>query len=353
MKPPIPAPDRALVEEQAALWLARRDRGLTPAEQDDYLQWLRAHPMHAEVVAQQAAALERMMHLSDWQPVQTSAPNPDLFLPRPSHWTAAGGSTPSFARWWKPALAGLAAAAAVAVAFLTFDRPSEPAEVAAPRSYLRVNERMALPDGSRVELKDGTRIAVQYSETERRVILQGGEAHFSVWKDAARPFVVVASGVEVRAVGTAFNVRLGQKQVEVLVTEGRVKVEQVEVAGAPVNRSAEAPVITVGERAVVSLAETVPAPVVEPVTLDDIARELDWQAPRLQFHETPLAEAVAEFNRHNRHQVELGDPALGALRIGGTFKPDNVEGFIRSLEPALGVRGESAGPNRTVLRRVE
>jgi transmembrane sensor len=342
LKPHIPAPDRALVEEQASLWLARRDRGLTPAEQDDYLQWLRAHPLHAEVVAQQAAALERMMHLSDWQPVQTSAPNPDLFA-----------QTSALARWWKPALAGLAAAAAVTIGFIGVQRPTETPPAGPPRSYLRVNERMALPDGSRVELKDGTRIAVQYSEGERRVMLQGGEAHFSVWKDAARPFVVVASGVEVRAVGTAFNVRLGAKQVEVLVTEGRVKVEQVEVAGVPVARAAEVPVVTVGERAVVPLVEAASAPVIEPVTLDDIARELDWQAPRLQFHETPLAEAVAEFNRLNRHQLELGEAALGALRIGGTFKPDNVEGFIRSLEPALNLRGEAAGPNRTVLRRVE
>jgi transmembrane sensor len=214
---------------------------------------------------------------------------------------------------------------------------------------------MALPDGSRVELKDGTRIAVQYSETERRVVLQGGEAHFSVWKDAARPFVVVASGVEVRAVGTAFNVRLGEDQVEVLVTEGRVKVEQVEVAGVAVPRIDNPPLVEVGERAVVPLAPAngAPAPSVGTVTFDDIARELAWQAPRLQFHETPLAEAVAEFNRLNRHQLELAEPALGELRIGGTFRPDNVEGFIRSLEPALGVRGEPAGANRTVLRRVE
>lgn len=324
------------------MWLARRDRGLTPAEQDDYLQWLRAHPLHAEVVGQQAAALERMMHLGDWQPVQTSAPNPDLFAP-----------APAFARWRNRVLAGLAAAAAIALAFLGFNRPTETVTAEAPRSYLRVNERMALPDGSRVELKDGTRIAVQYSETERRVVLQGGEAHFSVWKDAARPFVVVASGVEVRAVGTAFNVRLGERQVEVLVTEGRVKVAQVEVAGKPVATAAEVPVISVGERAVVPLAAAVAAPVIEPVTLDDIARELDWQAPRLQFHETPLAEAVAEFNRLNRHQIELGEAALGTLRIGGTFKPDNVEGFIRTLEPALNLRAVAAAPNRTVLRRVE
>jgi transmembrane sensor len=95
--------------------------------------------------------------------------------------------------------------------------------VAAHKSYLHVNERLALPDGSRVELKDGSEVVVQYSASERRVKLTGGEAHFTVWKDKTRPFIVNAAGVEVRAVGTAFNVRLEAKSVEVLVTEGRVE----------------------------------------------------------------------------------------------------------------------------------
>ncbi|WP_415909953.1 FecR family protein [Oleiharenicola sp. Vm1] len=210
-----------------------------------------------------------------------------------------------------------------------------------------MNERLALPDGSRVELKDGTQLVVQYSETERRVKLTGGEAHFSVWKDKARPFVVDAAGVEVRAVGTAFNVRLDPRDVQVIVTEGRVQVEQP-AAAVPV-----APAyVSVGQQAVVALAQPV-APTISGVTNEDIARELAWQAPRLEFNETPLADAVAEFNRLNRHQIELGDPALGALRIGGTFRPDNVEAFIRMLaaEPAFGLRAEPAGENRTVLRR--
>lgn len=329
--------------DAASGWLARRDRGLTAAEQDAYMQWLAADPRHAEALARHAAALERMMQLYEWTPAHDTEPNPDLFASAPTRTRSR----------WRWAAGSLAAAAAVTLA-LVLGRPAadSTAVAAAPKSYLRVNERMALPDGSRVELKDGTRLVVQYSERERRVQLAGGEAHFSVWKDAQRPFVVVAAGVEVRAVGTAFNVRLAGRDLSVLVTEGRVQVEPLAPAGAaPVAPT----LITVGQRAIVDLATRhaaiVAPPVVQSVSGEEIARELAWQAPRLQFDETPLAEAVAEFNRLNRHQLELADPALGALRIGGTFRPDNVEGFVRLLDETLGLQAEPAGENRTRLRR--
>ena len=44
-------------------------------------------------------------------------------------------------------------------------------------------------------------------------------------------------------------------------------------------------------------------------------------------------------------------PALGALPIGGTFRPDNVEGFVRLLTVTLGVRAEARGADETVLWR--
>jgi transmembrane sensor len=330
---PIPAE----ILDAASAWLAKRDRGLSAAEQDDYMQWLAADPRHAEALQQHAAALERMMQLYEWTPANDTEPNADLFAP------AARTRAPQ--RWIG---AALAVAAVLALAFV-LTRPAEETDAVAraPKSYLRVNERLALPDGSRVELRDGAQLIVQYSETERRVKLAGGEAHFSVWKDKARPFVVDAAGVEVRAVGTAFNVRLGARDVQVLVTEGRVQVEQ------PAAGKARDPAyVSVGEQAIVPRSPET-APRLASVTPEDIARELAWQAPRLEFNETPLADAVAEFNRLNRHQIEIGDRDLGSLRIGGTFRPDNVEGFIRLLasEASFGVVAESQSGNRTVLRR--
>ncbi len=330
-------PPQALAE-QASLWLARRDRGLTPAEQDDYMQWIVADPRHAEAMMQHAAAFERMMHLYEWQPWHTTEGNPDLFAPRRRM------------RWWPwAASVVLAAAAAVGLSFIySWHAPAAPAVT----SYLQVNERLALPDGSRVELKDGSRIVVQYSDRERRVKLAGGEAQFSVWKDATRPFVVEAGGIEVRAVGTVFNVRLEDRTVAVLVTEGRVKVNREPPAATSGGSVAEV-MLAAGEQTAVPLAVDAvqAAPVVVPATSEQISQSLAWQTPRLQFWETPLAEAVAEFNRLNRFQIVIGDAELGGRLIGGTFRPDNVEGFVRLLETTLDVRSDRRGDHETVLRR--
>ena len=331
-------PSSQALAEQASLWLARRDRGLTPAEQDDYMQWIVADPRHAEAMMQHAAAFERMMHLYEWQPWHTTEGNPDLFAPRRR------------VRWWPwAASVVLAAAAAVGLSFIySWHAPAAPAVT----SYLQVNERLALPDGSRVELKDGSRIVVQYSDRERRVKLAGGEAQFSVWKDATRPFVVEAGGIEVRAVGTVFNVRLEDRTVAVLVTEGRVKVNREPPAATSGGSVAEV-MLAAGEQTAVPLAVDAvqAAPVVVPATSEQISQSLAWQTPRLQFWETPLAEAVAEFNRLNRFQIVIGDAELGGRLIGGTFRPDNVEGFVRLLETTLDVRSDRRGDHETVLRR--
>jgi len=331
-------PSSQALAEQASLWLARRDRGLTPSEQDDYMQWIVADPRHAEAMMQHAAAFERMMHLYEWQPWHTTEGNPDLFAPRRR------------VRWWPwAASVVLAAAVAVGLSFIySWHAPAAPAVT----SYLQVNERLALPDGSRVELKDGSRIVVQYSDRERRVKLTGGEAQFSVWQDARRPFIVEAGGIEVRAVGTVFNVRLEDRTVAVLVTEGRVKVNR-EAPAATSGGSVAEVMLAAGEQTAVPLAVDAvqAAPVVVPATSEQISQSLAWQTPRLQFVETPLAEAVAVFNRLNRFQIVIGDAELGRRLIGGTFRPDNVEGFVRLLETTLDVRSDRRGDHETVLRR--
>jgi transmembrane sensor len=352
--PTNPVPEH--ITQAAAGWLARRDRGLTPDEQDEYMEWLAADPRHRFALDRQTRALGRMMQLYEWTPGNAVEPNPDLFAP-PRSAERLRKFTPAHAPWFWAGGLGLAAAVAVMV-WAGRIAPASAVEAAATQpSFLHVNERLALPDGSRIELNDGAQLVVLYSEQERRVRLTGGEAHFRVWKDPARPFVVEADGVEVIAVGTAFNVRLGAEKIEVLVTEGRVRVQaDLESAVAdesPASDSADL-LVSMGERAVVSrpaVATAAAKPSVTAVSSDEIARELAWQAPRLQFHETRLAEAVAEFNRLNRHQLELHDPQLGELRIGGNFRPDNVEGFVRLLGVTFGIQAARYAPDRTLLSR--
>lgn len=129
---------------------------------------------------------------------------------------------------------------------------------------ISVPASQTLPDGSVVEFKPGARITVDYDSGDRRVILDSGEAHFSVTKNPQRPFIVRAGTVDVRAVSTAFGVQLGSTEVEVLVTERTVSLAAMRpVAGsesgdAPSRTLADAasePAIPVevGQRAIVKL----------------------------------------------------------------------------------------------------
>jgi len=344
-RPSTTPPDSVAIADEAARWLARRDRGLSPAEQDAYMQWLTADPRHAEILAQHAAAFERMMQLYHWQPGQSADANPDLFAPRPL-------------RPWRHWGLSLAAAAAFVLGGMLLWREASPiVSPEHPKSYLRVNERRALPDGSVVELKDGSRINLEFSAAERRVHLIG-EAHFQVAKNPT-PFVVVAGGVALRAVGTAFNVRLNADTVDVLVTEGKVSMTKApypEVDGASpavpttVVAAAPAKLIAAGERAIVPLTpETEPR--ISQVSPAEAKEILGWQAPRLQFFETPLAVAVGEFNRHNRTRLVIAERELNAVPIGGTFRADNPEGFVRMLELTLEIKAVPRDGGEIVLTR--
>lgn len=324
----------------AADWLARRDRGLSAAEQDEYLQWLRDDSRRAALISRHETTARRLRGLARWQPSTSSEPNPDLFA-RPRR------SRPLFALF-----GAVAAAAALVIGTMAWrPSPTFSPTLAAASPTLRINERQKLADGSEVELKDGSRIEVEFSSGLRQVRLNG-EAHFKVAKDANRPFVVHAGGVAVRAVGTAFNVRLAAGTVDVLVTEGKVSVAPVSVEPLVAEEKPAPRMVEAKQRVVVSLDHPAIVPVAVEVTPEQIRETLAWQAPRFEFDGTPLAEAVAEFNRLNStRRLILEDAELGRQPISGTFRVDNVEGFVRLLEVTFGVQGMPRGSGETLLKR--
>ena len=200
--------------------------------------------------------------------------------------------------------------------------------------------------------------------------LAAGEAHFTVAPNPARPFTVSAGGVAVRAVGTAFNVRLATTAVEVLVTEGKVSVAEMERAVPPALASSagrsrderNAPTggptsgsptfLTANERTVFTLpsAPSRAAPTVEKIADDALREALSWQERKLVFTETPLRDVVAQFNRRNRLQLVIGDPSIAERPVGGTFAADNVEGFVRLLEGSGAITVERGDELTVVLK---
>ena len=84
-----------------------------------------------------------------------------------------------------------------------------------------------------------------------------------------------------------------------------------------------------------------------PVTGADIDRALAWRRQRVEFTNTPLAEAVQWFNRENRVQIVIVDPILERRRITGIFWSDDPDGFVRLLQYGVGTAAERSG---TVLK---
>ncbi len=339
MTPAEQFPSDTSIREAAAGWVVRRDRGLSAAESVEFELWLAADKRHADAMKQLAGAWARL----DRVPESVATP-------------VLAAATGRRAFWRRVALGGsLAAAAAVALAILIGRQSGKIVTPAASAAEAEAApHQLTLSDGSVVELNRDTAVSEQFTAAERRVVLVRGEAHFSVTKNPARPFIVRAGHVDVRAVGTAFNVHLESAAVEVLVTEGVVKLNpSADGAARHVPPADSIPSLSPGQRAVIALAPASPevAVVVTTVSQEEIARTLAWQEPLLRLSGATLAEVAANFERRTGRRVILADPALSGLRLGGRFRADDVEGFASVVAATLDIEVEHAADGSLVLRK--
>lgn len=349
------AAERALVEAAGA-WIARRDRGLTPAEQLAFAAWLAADPRHGARLKELQRSFVALDRLRAMRPSDEREPDPDLLVAGRDRQARRRGTRLRF----PVAGAVLAAAAAIAIGvFLprTPTAPAVPAVAAGDGSVVRhMPEKMSLADGSVIELKRGANVDVNFTVTERHVRLTAGEAHFTVTKDAARPFVVDAGGVAVRAVGTAFRVSREQSTVGVIVTEGRVSVDDLlqgkSLLGSSTESAAEPALLHAGQGVSIARSNTgFTAAAVAAIAPDEIERALAWRNTWLEFNERTLAGVVDEFNQHNTRKLQVQDEATGRIVVTGSFRADGVDAFVRLLESSFGVTATPTSDQRILLRK--
>ena len=335
------------LEDAAIAWLTERDDGFSPAREREFAQWLRADLRHAATVARLEQTLGLLGELPAFRSeINTAFDRAALVVAFPPATAEQPTLAPAPRRWSRTfAWAGLAAALALG-SFLGWHALRPPATIHYTTTVAGY-ERARLDDGSTLELNAASAARVQFTAAERRVELTNGEAHFAVAHDTARPFIVNAGGIAVRAVGTAFNVRYTDAgAIEVTVTEGKVSVGQ----SGPASSSAEsAPLVSAGQRMV--LPRHAPPPTVEQVDPAALRAALAWQSRLADFAEAPLADVIARFNTRSRIQLFLADETLADRRIGGTFALDESEAFVRLLERDGEIIGERRGETEIHLRR--
>jgi transmembrane sensor len=320
------------IEVAAGDWLAKRDSGVwSDDDRTRFEHWLDDSTLHRVAFLRIEQVWDRSARLR-----ALSAGRMAGEIPPPGDW----------APWWTRPTArdaarrlltrrALAAAAAAFIA-LGVGFALWPAQ-SSYRTPVGGLASVPMADGSKVTLNTDSRIRVAVSRQERRVDLERGEAFFDVAADPSRPFVVQAGNKKVIVLGTKFSVRREADDLQVVVTEGKVRIEsagppQAVVAGT-VAQASDAGVL-LQQEGVASAEES-----------------LSWRTGTLVFRDATLADAVTEFNRYNTHKIVIEDEAVGSYAVAGSFKADNVDAFVRLLARGYPLRVEQRDDELVIKAR--
>ncbi len=246
----------------------------------------------------------------------------------------AQNTRPRAPQWGRRAfIAGLgsACAAVAGVAVLGPQRWLE-SEQYAQRYVSRKGERLeqTLPDGSLISLNTDSAVHVSFYQSERRVVLEKGEAFFQVRSEADRPFNVDAGQAVIRVTGTRFNVRRETDTVDVAVESGSVRVESGPWWNSAHYKLAGEQGVRLGSDQQASVQSR------------NMVQALAWRQGRAIFDAEPLEHIVAELNRYKETGIVLHSPSLRGLRVTGVFDVNDPQAFLEvlpSLAPVVIVQG--------------
>lgn len=306
---------------EATEWFARLNKRDVPlAEMQAWKLWLDAPGNKAAYDEVDAF----------WRKSEALKDDPDI---KAAVARALGRAAPPAA---KPYRRGLAAALAVGVVAAVAGGYA----LFAPKVYSTgVGEQrtIQLADGSTVVLDTDSQVAVRLTGARRDIRLGRGQALFDVAHDRRRPFVVTAGATSVTALGTRFDVRREASGATVTLVSGSVEVRQGSAAQAQ-----QIWRLTPGQRVATEAAAGRPSSV-------DIDTATSWTSGRLVFRAVPLRAAVAEFNRYERHKIEVAEGPVGDALISGVFAigdSDTFVGSVADLHDLTVVRSDKDGTVR-------
>ena len=344
--------------EEAMNWLIRlSDDDVNESVVSDWLAWYQASPGNKQAFDVLQDFCERCDELQN-DPVRASRLSRMASEPERAAGTRSWASTMVESLreiivrppWF--AIGALSAACAMAVVMSVLRVPDADHSTMTPQAVVETSQvvhETLLPDGSKVELGPRSSIEVAYTDDTRLLQLSSGEGYFSVAPNKVRPFVVKAGDLNVRAVGTEFNVRRADGRVVVTVTKGTVDVYQ----GASEQLTAAAAGLTgpvpggvrVSEGNEVTWLTNTNAPTVAAI---DPKHAATWRQGRLEYIQEPLASVIADVNRYAPREIVIADKEIGQMSFTGTVLTDDTGEWLRSLPTVFPVNIASNG-QRDVL----
>ena len=309
------APGDPLLEE-AAEWIVRvNDASATQSDFTAWQAWLGASARHAQAYEQMHDIWMRSGAVARTSATDGTSHTARRLMPR--RWALITA--------WAAAVAGLS------LALFLWISQHRATTIETATAELR---SIKLPDGSRAALGPETRIQMRYTESARAIAMASGEAFFEAVHDPVKPFFVLVAGHRVTALGTAFAVHAMPGRLEISVTDGAVRLDDVAV-------------IRAGERLVRSRGESRTEPPAPTRSRVDAAA---WRNGRLEYEDEPLGVVISDLNRYSTTKIRLEDPSIASMRYSGTVFPDQPDAWLESIRGVFPVEVATRIDGQRVVR---
>lgn len=309
---------RENINEQASDWFSLIYLG-SPSKTEilAFEKWCLAKPSHRKAY-QELITLWHNLPENEASLSPVALPNnPNLETPKRNHF---------FSRRMALSMAASVAACGGIFAMTSLQAPHN--QAIHYQTAIAETSRITLPDGSHVELSGKTHIEYEFDRKRRLVRLYSGQAYFDVNTivdeyNQKVPFEVTSGPLNIKVVGTAFDVKKQGDKTTVTVAEGIVKAQ---------TSSAKSTRIIAGQS--VSAVSTFPTEqfTIEEVELKNIA---SWRQGRLVYVDATLDEVMSDARRFHNGAIILGDRSLAKLRVTATFRSDQINEMVTMLEQLL------------------
>lgn len=259
---------------------------------------------------------------------------------------------------WKQVLITLSVAAVVVAGFFGyetfFSKQVQPGKTLADKSEVSTRygskTKLLLPDGSQVWLNAGSKLSYDktYGNSIREVALSG-EAFFDVVKNPSKPFVIHVAKIDIKVLGTAFNVKSypGEKSTETSLIRGSIEVTIH-------NRSSEKIILKPNEKLVVANEEepeskrNLQKPVAvrnmiqqEPLMAishltyqpkDSTIVETSWMENKLIFRSQTFEDLALQLQRWYDVSIVIADEQVKKKRLTGVFENETIDQALTALQ---------------------
>jgi len=198
--------------------------------------------------------------------------------------------------------------------------------------------KLVLPDSTVVWLNAGSRLTYNehFGITNRNTTLIG-EAFFDVRKSTV-PFTIRANNIQIKVLGTAFNVKAypEDKATETSLIRGRVEVTLDKRPGEPIVLKPNEKLIVANEKieSKTEIQKKDPKVVIDELTRinDTTIIETSWVHNELIFQDEAFRDIAHKMERWYGFTIEIADDKIADQRLSGTFTSETIQEALTALQ---------------------